>query len=178
MCPLLNVRRSNLAPSHPNRFATLVPYHHHCPLGCAHPTTFHCRLPPLLIVAPALLPPSLLLSLPSFPSSLSSLLLSPFPSPFLLPLPSLILVDCCLSPRQCSSHWCLHLHRIGAGWQHGSGGGRCRGHAHRRHAARRPFHRRASHCGAAAHDAAPSPSFQAGHHLHAAAATDAAALSP
>ena len=50
LIPLLNVRCLIVAPSHPDRFAAPVPYHHHCPPVCAHPTTFLCPLPPLLIV--------------------------------------------------------------------------------------------------------------------------------
>ena len=50
LIPLLNVRRLIVAPSHPDRFTSPVPYHHHHPPVCAHPTTFRCNLPPLLIV--------------------------------------------------------------------------------------------------------------------------------
>ncbi len=54
----LNVRRSIIVPSHPDRFATPFPYHHHRPPVHAPPTTFLCRLPPLLIVKclPLMLP--------------------------------------------------------------------------------------------------------------------------
>ncbi len=45
---LLNVGRSIIAPSHPDCFATPFSYYHHRPPIRAPPTTFLCRLLPLL----------------------------------------------------------------------------------------------------------------------------------
>ncbi len=55
---LMNVECSIITPSHPDRFGTPFPYHHHRPPVPTPPTTFLCRLPPLLIVKcfPLLLP--------------------------------------------------------------------------------------------------------------------------
>ena len=50
LIPPLNICRLIVTQSHPGRFTTPVPYHQHCPPVCAHPTTFCCHLPPLLIV--------------------------------------------------------------------------------------------------------------------------------
>ena len=50
LIPLLKLRQLIVTPSHPDHFVAPVPYHHHCPPVCVHPTTFCCRLPPLLIV--------------------------------------------------------------------------------------------------------------------------------
>ena len=47
---LLNVRHLIITLSHPDRFVRPFPHHHHRPPVRAPPTTFLCRLPPLLIV--------------------------------------------------------------------------------------------------------------------------------
>ena len=60
--PPLNMRRSMSYRPTPTLHGARPVYHHHCPPVRAPPTTFRCRLPPLLLVkCPPSMPPTIVM---------------------------------------------------------------------------------------------------------------------